>query len=177
MSKESPVRKMLAAAVFALVLATGLGAFPSSARAEGVCVVRVHDPHNSENRQERADAVVAKTTVQYCGSSVDEIELTMLLFRCPNEPEEGPELTWYSQGCVEVGANPAVVIVNPGSTLHTRQVSYTPNPTRDTGNWFIACTIYREVAGSAVAGGTVPSNPAFVVTHAWPDIVGTLPLP
>lgn len=100
------------------------------------CKITVHDPHESHGTP---GEVVAKTTVT-CQQQVTDVDLTMLLFRCPNQPY-GPESSWDEQGCVRVGFKQDNVPSPTVKMTYTRQVTapYT-GPA-----WWVACTIWKVV--------------------------------
>jgi hypothetical protein len=100
-----------------------------------VCAPKMDTPHNSSG----AGGVIAK--LRHCLDGYDDlIEVTLLLYLCPNPPS-GNEQNWENEGCVPKAAKTYTWYQTSG-TWYTRYVPPTgQSGAHGTGYW-VACAAY-----------------------------------
>lgn len=149
------------------------------ARAWGsVCDVRIHNPHVSSTN---SSYVIAKGDGM-CTSQIDLLEMTLVLFRCPNPPS-GPEVDWYSQGCANVDEDTWTI---PSPTVNYRyyqyptanrkiQVKFIPAPRQYA--YYVACNTWTEIDNSEVTYQDTRVSAVEWLATEYPDDPGDLILP
>lgn len=109
------------------------------------CDVKADDPHITNRSGQQA--VVAKATIRWCSSDVDQWQATVYLYRCNEEPS-GPEDLWWQYGCVTGPAWPYVDTspTHTGTAKSPKPEAWQPYLE---GYWWISCVVYELFGDNA----------------------------
>lgn len=129
---------------------------PSRTTSGYSCTISTQDPHATKNPTTGQPEAIVKTNFDCTAATVAAVELYLVLFWCPFEPQ-GPESSWPSQGCSVLNTHADAVTPTPG-TVYTRQVTSGEDPP---SGWYIGCTL------SAV---DTPNSDGTVTRHSLPNV-------